>query len=176
MLRAIVRFLLAAVSWGIAAGSVEPPSLVHAASGIYRGFFSLELGMSVDELLAATPAQEVGRGEDRVFAVAPAAADIYAVTAVFSDDRLARIEATYSAAYSGRVSWDEFVAIAVRKYGTGFHLPTPGGDVDMWDDGRTTLILERRDVTDRAHAYVLTLVDDAVALERGGRCAPRLEV
>jgi hypothetical protein len=89
---------------------------------------------------------------------------------------LAHIEVIYSTAYSARTAWDDFVEIATRKYGTGFHLPTPGGDVEMWDDGHTTLILERRAVTDQASAYTLTLKDDAAALQRGSRCAPRIEV
>jgi hypothetical protein len=46
----------------------------------------------------------------------------------------------------------------------------------MWDDGHTTLILERREIAHDAFAYTLTLQDDAVALERGSRCAPRIEV
>jgi hypothetical protein len=43
----------------------------------------------------------------------------------------------------------------------------------MWDDGLTTLIVERRMVTARDRAYVVTIADDAVAIERSGRCAPR---
>jgi len=111
-----------------------------------------------------------------VFAVTRTLDDIFGTTASFVDDRLAHIEVIYSTAYSARTAWDDFVEIATRKYGTGFHLPTPGGDVEMWDDGHTTLILERRAVTDQASAYTLTLKDDAAALQRGSRCAPRIEV
>jgi hypothetical protein len=159
-----------------AAGLVGGGSLAWAAS-IYRGFYSLQLGMSIEELIATTPAEEVSPSrEERVFAVTRTLDDIFGTTASFVDDRLAHIEVIYSTAYSARTSWEDFVATAVRKYGTGFHLPTPGGDVEMWDDGHTTLILERRAVTDRADAYTLTLRDDAVALRRGSRCAPRIEV
>ena len=111
-----------------------------------------------------------------MFAVTRTLDDIFGTTASFVDDRLAHIEVIYSTAYSARTAWDDFVEIATRKYGTGFHLPTPGGDVEMWDDGHTTLILERRAVTDQASAYTLTLKDDAAALQRGSRCAPRIEV
>jgi hypothetical protein len=150
---------------------------VAAAASIYRGFYSLQLGMSVEDFTATTPAEEVSRDPDeRVFAITKVPIDVFGVTASFDDDRLAHIEVIYSSAYSTSTSWEEFIAVAIRKYGTGFHLPTPDGDVEMWDDGRTTLILERREVTDRTYAYTLTLQDDAVALQRGGRCAPRLEV
>jgi hypothetical protein len=151
-------------------------SVAHAAS-IYRGFFSLQLGMPIETFLETTPAREIaGTAGERLFTVTRVINELEGVVVAFADDRLARIEVTYSVAYSTRTSWEEFVAMAVRKYGTGFHLPTPGGDVEMWDDGHTTLILERRPFTTAADTYRLTLQDDTVALERGGRCAPRIEV
>lgn len=160
--------LMAEVAGGLSAAD---------AASIYRGFYSLRLGITVEEFTATTPAEEVSRHRDeRVFAVTRTLDDIFGTTASFVDGRLAQIEVIYSSAYSTRTSWDDFVATAVRKYGTGFHLPTPGGDVEMWDDGHTTLILERRAVTDQAHAYTLTLRDDAAALQRGSRCAPRIDV
>ncbi|HET8760612.1 MAG TPA: hypothetical protein VFN94_06070 [Nitrospiria bacterium] len=170
------RIMGMALGAALAIGVSGERSAAQAAS-IYRGFYSLQLGMTVEEFAATTPATEVSRNpQNRVFAITQVPADIYGVTASFDEDQLAHIEVIYSAAYSARTSWDDFIVIATRKYGTGFHLPTPNGDVEMWDDGRTTLILERRDVTAQAHAYTLTLVDDAVALKRGGRCSPRIEV
>lgn len=173
LLSRMVGITLSAV---LVAGFVGGDSLAWAAS-IYRGFHSLQLGMTIEEFTATTPAEEMSRRrEERVFAVTRTLDDIFGATASFVDDRLAHIEVIYATAYSARTSWEDFVATAVRKYGTGFHLPTPGGDVEMWDDGHTTLILERRAVTDQADAYTLTLQDDAVALRRGSRCAPHLEV
>ncbi len=170
------RMVGLALSAILVAGFVGWGTLAWAAS-IYRGFYSLQLGMTVEEFTATTPAEEVGRSRDeRVFAVTRTLDDIFGATASFVDDRLAHIEVIYSTAYSARTAWEGFVEIATRKYGTGFHLPTPGGDVEMWDDGHTTLILERRAVTDQAYAYTLTLRDDEVALRRGSRCAPRIEV
>jgi hypothetical protein len=167
---------------GIAIATVLAVAIIGERSdaqsqSIYRGFYSLQLGMTVEDFTATTPAEEVSHDPDsRVFAVTKVPADIFGVTASFDNDRLAHIEVIYSSAYSAGTSWEDFVAVAIRKYGTGFHLPTPDGDVEMWDDGRTTLILERREVTQEAFAYTLTLQDDAVALQRGGRCAPRIEV
>jgi hypothetical protein len=167
---------------GIAMGAVLAVSLAGErsaaeAASIYRGFYSLQLGMSVEDFTATTPAEEVSRDPDeRVFAITKVPTDVFGVTASFDNDRLAHIEVIYSSQYSSRTSWEDFVAVAIRKYGTGFHLPTPGGDVEMWDDGHTTLILERRAVTHQAVAYTLTLQDDAAALQRGSRCAPRIEV
>lgn len=148
----------------------------HSAP-IYRGFLSLQLGMPVEAFVETTPAQEIpGEAGERVFSITRVINELEGVVVAFVDDRLARIEVTYSVAYSARTSWKEFVAMAVRKYGTGFHLPTPGGEVEMWDDGRTTLLLERRPFTSDAQTYRLMLEDDAVALKRSGRCAPRIEV
>ncbi len=157
--------------WGVGHGSI-----VHAAP-IYRGFLSLQLGMPIDAFRQTTPAQEIpGEAGERLFSITRVINELDGVVVAFADGRLSRIEVTYSAAYASRTPWDEFVAMAVGKYGTGFHLPTPGGEVEMWDDGRTTLILERRSVASEAHTYGLTLQDDAVALEQGGRCSPRIDV
>jgi len=161
---------------GIVAWLAVPAATVHSAP-IYRGFLSLQLGMPVETFIATTPTAELrGEAGERVFSITHMPNDLEGVIVAFAEDRLSRIEVTYSAAYSARTSWEEFVAMAVRKYGTGFHLPTPGGDVQMWDDGHTTLILERRPVTADVQTYGLTLQDDAVALERGEQCAPRIEV
>ncbi|MFZ5861880.1 MAG: hypothetical protein ACOYXR_03410 [Nitrospirota bacterium] len=169
----LVGMTLAAVA---AVGFAGEQSAAQAAS-IYRGFHSLQLGMTIEEFTANTPAEEVSRNPaSRVFAVTRVPSDIYGVTASFDGDRLAHIEVIYSSAYSARTSWQTFVDVATGKYGTGFHLPTPGGDVEMWDDGQTTLILERRAVTDEATAYTLTLQDDAAALKRNSRCAPRMDI
>jgi hypothetical protein len=133
--------------------------------------------MPIDAFLETTPAQQVqGEAGERLFSISRVINDLQGVVVAFVEDRLIRIEVTYSVAYATRTSWDEFVAMAVRKYGNGFHLPTPGGDVEMWDDGRTTLILERRPVASDVHTYGLTLQDDAAALEQGGRCSPRIDV
>jgi hypothetical protein len=133
--------------------------------------------MPIDIFLATTPTREIsGESGERVFSITDMPADLHGVVATFVDDRLSRIEVVYSEVYSSRTSWEEFVAMAVRKYGTGFHLPTPGGEVEMWDDGYTTLILERHPQSPDAQTYGLTLQDDAVALDRGDQCAPRLDV
>jgi hypothetical protein len=164
------------VAWGIVAWFVGSYTAAHAAP-IYRGFHSLQLGMPIETFIETTPTAEIqGETGERVFAITQMPHDLNGVIVAFAEDRLSRIEVTYSASYSARTSWEDFVEMAVRKYGTGFHLPTPGGEVEMWDDGRTTLILERRVLASDVPTYSLTLQDDAVALERGGRCAPRLEV
>ena len=164
------------VACGAAAWFAGVTPDAHAAP-IYRGFLSLQLGMPIDLFLQTTPVEEIqGEAGERLFSITDMPNDLNGVVVAFTDDRLARIDVTYSVSYSARTSWEEFVAMAVRKYGTGFHLPTPGGAVEMWDDGRTTLILERRPLMPDAETYGLTLQDDAVALERGTRCAPRFEV
>ena len=164
------------IVWGTFAWLPGFDDAAHAAP-IYRAFLSLQLGMPIETFIETTPTTEIqGEAGERVFSITHMPSNLDGVVVAFAEDRLSRIEVTYSAAYSARTSWEEFVATAVRKYGTGFHLPTPGGEVEMWDDGRTTLILERRPVTSQVQTYGLTLQDDAVALERGGRCAPRIEV
>jgi hypothetical protein len=171
-----VRAIGLLISGGIVAWLTGSDAAAHAAP-IYRGFLSLQLGMPIDAFIATTPTAEIqGEAGERVFSITQMPSDLDGVIVAFTEDRLSRIEVGYSVAYSARTSWEAFVAMAVRKYGTGFHLPTSGGEVEMWDDGRTTLILERRPVTSEVQTYRLTLQDDAVALERGGRCAPRIEV
>jgi hypothetical protein len=151
--------------------------VASAAPTIYRAFLSLELSMPIDTFLEAVPAEEIAnRGDEQRFRVRGDHADLTGLVATFTDERLSRIEATYSPAFSSRMSWRAFVETATRKYGSGFHLLTPDGDVEMWDDGRTTLILERRPDPGKGHVYALTLLDDAVALERSSQCPPRIEV
>lgn len=163
------------VAVGVAAWFAGAPSPAHAAP-IYRGFLTLQLGMPIDMLLQTTPVQEIsGDAGERLFSITDMPNHLNGVVVAFADDRLARIDVTYSASYSARTSWEEFVAMAVRKYGTGFHLPTPEGGVEVWDDGRTTLILERRPFAPNVEMFGLTLQDDAIALEQGARCAPRFE-
>jgi hypothetical protein len=171
-----VRAIGLLVAWGVVSWLGGSGATAHAAP-IYRGFLSLQLGMPIDTFLETTPTAEIqGDAGERVFSITHMPNELTGVIVTFADDRLSRIEVTYSVAYSARTSWEEFVAMAVRKYGTGFRLPTPGGAVEMWDDGHTTLILEHRAITPDAAAYGLTLQDDVVALERGDRCAPRIEV
>ena len=144
---------------------------------IIRGLPPLELGMSVEQFLNAVPAEEISAaGVDRVFSVIGRRINVTGVLCKFTKGRLSRIEVSYSVDYTSRVPWKDFLAGTKREYGSGFHLNTQTGDMEMWDDGRTTLILERRMVTLRERSYVITLLDDAIALERNERCAPRIAV
>jgi hypothetical protein len=158
-----------AVAWvGLSA------SLAGAVPSIMRVLAPFELGMPIDDFLASVPAEEIGALDDeRLFSVVGLRVNVTGIWCTFTAGRLSRIEVTHSVAYSSSLPWKAFLSGAVRDYGAGFHLPTPNGDVEMWDDGRTTLIVERRLVTARDRAYVVTIADDAVAIERSGRCAPQ---
>jgi len=145
-----------------------------ATPSIARSFAPFELGMPIEQFLAAVPAEEIGAlGDERLFSVVGLRINVTGIWCTFTAGRLSRIEITHSVAYSSSIPWKAFLSGAIREYGAGFHLPTPNGDVEMWDDGRTTLIVERRLVTARNRAYVVTLADDAVAIKRSGRCAPK---
>ena len=145
-----------------------------AATSIARSFAPFELGMPIEQFLAAVPAEEIGAlGDERLFSVVGLRVNVTGIWCTFTAGRLSQIEITHSVAYSSSLPWKAFLSGAIRDYGAGFHLPTPNGDVEMWDDGRTTLIVERRLVTARDRAYVVTIADNAVAIERGGRCAPK---
>jgi hypothetical protein len=162
--------------WAVLIWSLSIP-IVEAAPSISRTFAPFELGMPIGEFLAAVPADEIGAvGDARLFSVIGLRVNVTGIWCTFTQERLSRIEITFSVEYSSHTPWKEFLSSATREYGTGFHLPVPGGDVEMWDDGRTTLVLERRAVTARDLAYVVTLFDDAVAIEHGSRCAPRYSV
>ncbi len=176
MTRLSVGHLRRAAPWAVLIWSLAAP-LVEAAPSISRTFEPFELGMPIKEFLATVPADEIGAvGDDRLFSVIGLRVNVTGIWCTFTRERLSRIEITFSVEYSSRTPWKEFLASATREYGTGFHLPVSGGDVEMWDDGRTTLVLERRPVTARDLAYVVTLFDDAVAIEHGGRCAPKYSV
>jgi hypothetical protein len=145
-----------------------------AATSITRALAPFELGMPIDDFLASVPAEEIGAlGDERLFSVVGLRVNVTGIWCTFTAGRLSRIEVTHSVAYSSSLPWKAFLSGAIRDYGAGFHLPTPNGDVEMWDDGRTTLTVERRVVTARDRAYVVTIADDAVAIERSGRCAPQ---
>ncbi len=161
-------FWLAAAVFGLSA-----PFAV-ATTSITRSFAPFELGMPIEQFLAAVPAEEIGAlGDERLFSVVGLRVNVTGIWCTFTAGRLSRIEVTHSVAYSSSIPWKAFLSGAIREYGAGFHLPTPNGDVEMWDDGRTTLIVERRLVTARNLAYVVTIADNAVAIERSGRCAPK---
>lgn len=165
------------VAFSVVIGAMLFGGSTPAHAEIYRAFLSLELGMPLETFVSTIPSEEMDRRDDeRVFWVPGQSVDVEGVNATFTGDRLSRIEVVYVPAFSARVSWKQFVATAERKYGSGFHLPIQRGDVEMWDDGRTTLILERRALSGQGNRYVLILLDDAVALERSDRCQPSLEV
>jgi hypothetical protein len=168
------RLLGHAAIWLVVAWVGLSASLAGAVPSIMRVLAPFELGMPIDDFLASVPAEEIGAlGDERLFSVVGLRVNVTGIWCTFTAGRLSRIEVTHSVAYSSSVPWKAFLSGAVRDYGAGFHLPTPNGDVEMWDDGRTTLIVERRLVTARNRAYVVTLADDAVAIERSGRCAPK---
>jgi hypothetical protein len=168
------RLLGHAAIWLAAAVFGLSAPFAGAAPSITRALAPFELGMPIDDFLASVPAEEIGvLGDERLFSVVGLRVNATGIWCTFTAGRLSRIEVTHSVAYSSSILWKAFLSGAIREYGAGFHLPTPNGDVEMWDDGRTTLIVERRLVTARDRAYVVTIADDAVAIARGGRCAPR---
>lgn len=168
------RLLGHAAIWLVVAWVGLSASSAVATPSITRSFAPFELGMPIEQFLATVPAEEIGAlGDERLFSVIGRRINVTGIWCTFTAGRLSRIEITHSVAFSSKIPWNAFLSSAIREYGAGFHLPTPNGDVEMWDDGRTTLIVERRMVTARDRAYAVTLADDAVAIERGGRCAPR---
>jgi hypothetical protein len=168
------RLLGHAAIWPAVAWVGLSASLAGAVPSIMRVLAPFELGMPIDDFLASVPAEEIGALDDeRLFSVVGLRVNVTGIWCTFTAGRLSRIEVTHSVAYSSSLPWKAFLSGAVRDYGAGFHLPTPNGDVEMWDDGRTTLIVERRLVTARDRAYVVTIADDAVAIERSGHCAPQ---
>jgi len=165
-----------AAAWVVAATVASGPALGRGPS-ITRGFPPLELGMSVEQFSKSVPAEEIAvAGDDRIFSVTGRRATVTGFLCIFTKGRLSRIEISHSVDYSARVPWQDFLAGSTREYGTGFRLKTQSGDVAMWDDGRTTLVLERRMVTERERSYVVTLLDDAIAIERNERCGPKMFV
>ncbi len=168
------RLLGHAAIWLVVAWVGLPASSAVATPSITRSVAPFELGMPIEQFLATVPAEEIGAlGDERLFSVVGVRVNVTGIWCTFTAGRLSRIEITHSVAFSSKIPWNAFLSSAIREYGAGFHLPTPNGDVEMWDDGRTTLIVERRMVTARDRAYAVTLADDAVAIERGGRCAPK---
>ena len=139
-----------AAAWLTAAVFGLSAPLPAGATSITRVLAPFELGMPIDDFLASVPAEEIGAlGDERLFSVVGLRVNVTGIWCTFAAGRLSRIEVTHSVAYSSSVPWKAFLSGAVRDYGAGFHLPTPNGDVEMWDDGRTTLIVERRLVTAR---------------------------
>jgi len=128
---------------------------VSAGVPIERSFAKLTLGMTIEDFSKQYPAKErtdlflgLGSGE-RFFEVSGAKLpkDVSALAVKFLNNRLYRISAEYTKEFAERTGWETLLTKTARKYGKVTVQATTEGDkrieIARWDDGTTTLILQR---------------------------------
>jgi hypothetical protein len=148
-MEAIIRVFLAIV---FVAVSLVP---VSAGEPIERSFAKLKLGMTIEDFSKQYPAQErtdtflnLASGE-RFFEVSGVKfpENVAALVGKFLNNRLYRISAEYTKEFADRTSWEALLTKTAKKYG---HVAVQSGsqgekvvEVARWDDGTTTMILQR---------------------------------
>ena len=130
-------------------------TLVSAGLPIERSFAKLKLGMTIEAFSKQYSAQErtdpflnLASGE-RFFEVSTAALpkDVAALACKFLNNRLYRISVEYTKEYAERVNWEDWLAETAKKYGKVTVQSNAERnkriEIARWDDGITTLILQR---------------------------------
>ncbi len=138
-----------------------------------RALHEIRLGMPLEQFIARfrTREQPADFPGERVFLVPPpGGSGIEGFRCTFSRGILYRIQTLYSEQYSARTEWGQLVDLFRGNFGEPSVVETPGGPIALWDDGDTSLALERH--TDR---YIASLTDNALFNGRRETCPPRRE-
>lgn len=128
---------------------------VSAGVPIERSFAKLRLGMTIEAFLKQYQAKERTDPflnlvpDERLFEVSTASLpkDVAALVAKFLNNRLYRISAEYTKEFAEQTSWEALLTKTAQKYGKVTVQSGSQGEkvveIARWDDGTTTLILQR---------------------------------
>ena len=157
----------------------DPHAQADSASPtpIERSFSRITLGMDVRELedaFSLTAIENPGLlPAEQLFLVRDTFAGIHEVLTTFYLGKLFRIAVTYTPGHSQHVPWDTFVEFLRRDYGEGWSFESINGQVAMWDDGETVLVLELKMIQNSPPVYILKLVDNGLYSARQESCPLR---
>lgn len=128
---------------------------VSAGVPIERSFAKLKLGMTIEAFLKQYPAQErtdpflnLAPGE-RFFEIKENSLpkNVAALAAKFLNNRLYRLSLEYTKEFAEQTSWEALLTKTAQKYGKVVVQSSSQGEkvveIARWDDGTTTLILQR---------------------------------
>lgn len=150
------------------------PQWVSAEITITRSFSKITLGMSIEALQATYEIKEIASSSllpgERFFGVDRQFPRIDRVWCTFYLGKLFRIEFSYFPQYSQEVPWEEFVEFVKKGYGDGWSFESPNGPVIMWNDGKTSFIIERKTTPRSSSVYVVSLIDDGLYNARQESC------
>jgi hypothetical protein len=151
------------------------PAPGKAETEITRSFSDIALGMSIEELQEHHPTREVTdlprmEGE-RLFAVAVDLPGIKQILCAFYVGMLFRIEVFYSPQFTQEVPWESFVAHLSKGYGQGMGFESTTGRVAIWNDGKTSFVLEQKVLPKSPLFYVASIVDDELYSARKESCS-----
>jgi len=182
----MIRIFLAIISLAVLFVPAQASPPVNRASvPIERSFEKLHLGMTLEAFSKQYPAEErkdaflnLAPGE-RLFEVSAAKLpkDVAALVAKFLNNRLYRISAEYTKEFAERTGWEVLLTETAQKYGeVGVQSSSQGErivEIARWDDGTTTLILQRTGKIrfeskkiKPTYTFSVVCLDDAIWKER----------
>ncbi len=152
-----------------------------AQETIARSFSNLTLGMSIEELQKSYKTQEIEETAllpgERLFTVTGQFNGISKVLCTFYLGKLFRIELYYSPQYSRQVPWEQFVEFVKKGYGEGWGFESTKGPTMIWNDRKTSFILELKNSPNSSPFYIASIVDDELYNTRQESCSsPKFKV
>ena len=144
---------------------------------ITRAFSKIALGMSIQELQAVYETKEIASSSllpgERLLGIDGQFPGTSRVLCTFYLGKLFHIEVSYTPQFSRRVPWETFVEPVIKKYGKGWSFQSPEGEVIIWNDGKTSFVLEQKVAPKSPSIYVANLADDELYNARQESCPSR---
>jgi hypothetical protein len=144
---------------------------------VTRSFSRITLGMSIQELQTLYETKEIASSSlltgERLFGIDGQFPGVARVLCTFYLGKLFQIEVSYTPQFTRRVPWESFVEPVKKKYGEGWSFQSPQGEVMIWNDGKTSFILEQKASPQSPSIYVASLADDAMYNARQESCPSR---
>jgi len=144
---------------------------------ITRSFSKITLGMSIQELQAVYETKEIASSSvlpgERLLGIDGQFPGVTRVLCTFYLGKLFHIEVSYTPQFTRRVPWKTFVDPVKKKYGEGWSFESTQGEVIIWNDGKTSFILEQKAAPKSPSIYVASLADDDLYNARQESCPSR---
>jgi hypothetical protein len=144
---------------------------------INRSFAKITLGMNIQELQSLYETKEIASSTllpgERLFGIDGQFPGVSRIYCTFYLGKLFDIEVSYTPQFSRRTPWETFLEPVKKKYGEGWIFPSPQGQVAIWNDGKTSFVLEQKVGPKSPTVYVANLSDDDLYNARQESCPSR---
>jgi hypothetical protein len=133
--------------------------------------------MSIQELQALYKTKEIASSSllpgEQLLGIDGQFPGVARVMCTFYLGKLFHIEVSYTPKFTRRTPWETFVEPIKKKYGEGWGFQSPQGEVMIWNDGKTSFILEQKISPKSPSIYVASLADDELYNARQESCPSR---